>query len=94
MTEEMTVQKKLTVKKIYTGLKSDLELCIKFLRHWKPENVELYFWTLDRDEIQNQIDVICKPFSEYQLAQIEKVKSDLHTFISKYHNQWQQKKSD
>lgn len=90
----MTVQKKLTVKKIYTGLKSDLQLCIKFMKHGKPENVELYFWTLDRDKIQQQLDVICKPFSEVQKLQIEEVISDLHTFISEYHNQWQQKKSD
>ena len=78
----MTIQKKLTVKKIYTNLKSDLEQCIKFHQYGHPENVTLYFGTDDWDTIQQQLEVICKPFSEYQLAQIEKVISDLHTFYS------------
>lgn len=78
----MTIQKKLTVKKIYTNLKSDLEQCIKFHQHGHPENVTLYFGTDDWNTIQQQLEVICKPFSEYQLAQIEKVISDLHTFYS------------
>lgn len=46
--------------------------------------VQLYFGTRSRNEIKSKLDVICKPFSEYQMYEIEKVISDLHIyFISK-----------
>lgn len=40
--KEMTLQK-MPVKKIYTGLKADLKLCIKFIEMNRPERVKLYF---------------------------------------------------
>ena len=61
------------------------------MRKWHPENVKEYFWTLDRDEIEKQLEVICKPFSYVQMVQIGKVISDLHTFISSYNESWQTK---
>lgn len=68
------------IKNIYSNLKSDLILCIKYHRKNKPEMVKEYFGTDNREEIQKQLDVICKPFSYVQRIQIEKVISDLHTF--------------
>ena len=53
------------------------------MRKQQPEKVKEYFWTLERDEIDKQLQVICKPFSYVQKVQIEKVISDLHNFISK-----------
>ena len=61
------------------------------MRRWHPENVKEYFWTLDRDEIEKQLQVICKPFSYIQKVQIEKVISELHIFISSYTESWQEK---
>lgn len=68
------------IKNIYSNLKSDLILCVKYHRRNKPEMVREYFGTDSREEIQKQLDVICKPFSYVQRTQIEKVISDLHTF--------------
>ena len=64
------------------------------MRKWQPENVKEYFWTLERDQIDKQLQVICKPFSYIQKVQIEKVISDLHTFISSYTEEWLTKKSN
>ena len=63
------------------------------MRKWHPENVKEYFWTLERDEIDKKLQVICKPFSYVQMVQIGKVISDLHTFISNYNESWLSKKS-
>lgn len=93
MKEQMTISNETRIKEIYQNLKSDLTLCIKFMRKKHPENVEAYFWTLERDEIEKQLQVICKPFSYVQQVQIGKVISDLHTFISSYHEEWQTKNS-
>ena len=90
----MTISNEARIKEIYENLKSDLILCNKFMRKKHPENVEAYFWTLERDKINEQLQVICKPFSYVQKVQIGKVISDLHTFISSYHEQWQTKKSN
>lgn len=68
------------IKNIYSNLKSDLILCVKYHRKNKPEMVKEYFGTDNREEIQKQLDVICKPFSLIQKIQIEKVISDLHNF--------------
>lgn len=58
----------------------------------KPEYVQMYFWTNKREEIANQLEVICKPFSEVQFAEIEKVISELHSFfISKPTETWLKK---
>lgn len=70
------------VKEIYKNLKSDLTLCVKYHRRNRPELVREYFGTDKREEIEKQLQVICKPFSEVQKIQIEKVISDLHTFYS------------
>ena len=85
----MNVQNEMT-KEIYRNLKSDLKLCNKFMRKWHPENVKEYFWTLDREKIESQLAVICKPLSTIQKIQLERVISDLHTFISNY-QQWEKK---
>ena len=63
------------------------------MRKQQPEKVKEYFWTLDRDKITNQLQVICKPFSPIQKIQIERLISELHIFISNYNETWQQKKS-
>jgi hypothetical protein len=81
--KEMTVQK-MSVKKIHSRLKSDLQQCIEYLEQGKPEYVKRYFGTDKRSEIADKLSVICQPFSEYQFAEIEKVITELHSyFISK-----------
>ena len=88
----MNVQDKMTVKKIYTTLKWDLTLCIKFIKQWHPEYVQMYFWTNKWEEIAKKLEVICKPFSEVQLMEIEKVITELHSFfISKPNSKWEKK---
>jgi hypothetical protein len=86
----MNVQNEMT-KQIYTNLKSDLKLCNKFMRKQQPEKVKEYFWTLERDKINEQLQVICKPFSLIQKIQIERLISELHTFISNYNESWLKK---
>lgn len=68
------------VPKIYQTLKDDLKTCIKYHRKNKPDLVKEYFGTDNWDEIQQQLDVICKPFSLIQKVQIETVIADLHKF--------------
>jgi hypothetical protein len=86
----MNVQNEMT-KQIYTNLKSDLKLCVKYHRRNKPELVKEYFWTDQRDKINDQLQVICKPFSPIQKIQIERLISELHTFISNYNESWLKK---
>ena len=43
MKEQMTISNETRIKEIYQNLKSDLTLCIKFMRKKHPENVEAYF---------------------------------------------------
>lgn len=86
----MNVQNEMT-KQIYTNLKSDLKLCNKFMRKQQPEKVKEYFWTLERDKINEQLQVICKPFSLIQKIQIARLISELHTFISNYNESWLKK---
>lgn len=80
--EKMTIQKEQLIKETYKNLKSDLLLCVKYHRRNKPELVREYFGTDQRDKIEEQLQVICNPFSEVQKIQIEKVISDLHIFYS------------
>ena len=68
------------VGQIYEALKGDLQTCVRFHRRGKPEMVKEYFGTDNWDEIQKQLDVICKPFSFVQKVQIETVIADLHKF--------------
>lgn len=83
----MTLQK-MPVKKIFSRLRVDLQQCIKFMKMNKKENVEIYFWTLDWDEISKRLEVICRPFSDFQRYEIEKVISELHNYfiIKDYQN--------
>ena len=76
----MTLSNQARIKEIYQGLKSDLNLCVKYHRKNKPELVKEYFGTDNREEIEKQLAVICKPFSVIQKIQIEKVISELHKF--------------
>ena len=87
----MTLQNQTRINEIYKFLKSDLEKCIRYHRRNKPELVKEYFWTDQRDKINDQLQVICKPFSEVQLIHIEKVISDLHSFYSVNNNPWLKK---
>ena len=89
--EKMTIQKEQLIKDTYKNLKSDLLLCVKYHRRNKPELVREYFWTDQRDKIEEQLQVICKPFSEVQKIQIEKVISDLHIFYSINNEAWLKK---
>lgn len=91
--KEMTLQK-MPVKKIYTGLKADLKLCIKFIEMNRPERVKLYFWTDKWSEIADKLEVICEPFSDYQKSEIEKVISELHKFFIIKPLEWLEKKSN
>lgn len=89
--KEMTVQK-MSVKKIFSRLRADLIKCIEYIKAWEPEMVQVYFGTKSRNEIKAKLDVICKPFSEYQMYEIEKVISELHSyFISKSKAEWEKK---
>ena len=80
MKAKMTLSNQARIKEIYQGLKSDLNLCVKYHRKNKPELVKEYFGTDNREEIEKQLAVICKPFSVIQKIQIEKVISELHKF--------------
>lgn len=80
MKEKMTVSNDKRINEIYNYLKSDLTECVKYRRRNKPELVKEYFNTDKREEIEKQLQVICKPFSDIQKIQISKVISDLHTF--------------
>ena len=79
---EMKIQNQSRINEIYRYLKSDLIRCVKYHRKFRPDVVREYFGTDKREEIEKQLWVICKPFSEVQKIQIEKVISDLHTFYS------------
>ena len=89
--EKMTIQKEQLIKETYKNLKSDLLLCVKYHRRNKPELVREYFGTDQRDKIEEQLQVICNPFSEVQKIQIEKVISDLHIFYSINNESWLKK---
>lgn len=80
MKEKMTVSNDKRINEIYKYLKSDLTECVKYRRRNKPEFVKEYFNTDKREDIEAQLQVICKPFSDIQKIQISKVISDLHTF--------------
>ena len=80
MKEKMTVSNDKRINEIYKYLKSDLTNCVKYRRRNKPELVKEYFNTDKREEIEAQLQVICKPFSDIQKIQISKVITDLHTF--------------
>ena len=84
----MTVSNQTRINEIYRYFKSDLTNCVKYFRRWKPELVKEYFWTLERDKIEQQIQVICKPFSDIQNIQISKVITDLHTFYILPQEEW------
>ena len=87
----MTLQNQARINEIYKFLKSDLTQCIKYHRRNKPELVKEYFWTDQRDKINDQLQVICKPFSPIQKIQIERLISDLHIFYSVNNNPWLKK---
>lgn len=78
MTERKIQQ--VNVGEIYKQFKHDLTLCVKYHRKNRPEMVKEYFGTDSREEIQTQIDVVCKPFSRVQKMQLERLIADLHNF--------------
>ena len=82
----MTVQE-MPTKKIYSRLKSDLNLCIRYIEMNRPQYVKLYFGTDKRQEIADKLEIVCKPFSDYQLAEIEKVIQKLHSYFITNNNQ-------
>ena len=84
----MTVSNDKRINEIYKYLKSDLTECVKYRRRNKPEYVKEYFNTDKREEIEKQLQVICKPFSDIQKIQISKVISDLHTFYILPQEEW------
>lgn len=88
MKEKMTVSNDKRINEIYKYLKSDLTECVKYRRRNKPEYVKEYFNTDKREEIEKQLQVICKPFSDIQKIQISKVISDLHTFYILPQEEW------
>ena len=87
----MTLQNQTRINEIYKYLKSDLEQCIKYHRRNKPELVKEYFNSDNRDDIEAQLQVICKPFSPIQKIQIERLISDLHIFYSVNNDSWLKK---
>ena len=88
MKEKMTVSNDKRINEIYKYLKSDLTECVKYRRRNKPEYVKEYFNTDKREEIEKQLQVICKPFSDIQKIQISKVITDLHTFYILPQEEW------
>ena len=86
----MTLQK-MPVKKIFSRLRADLTKCIEYIKAWEPEMVQLYFGTRSRNEVKSILDVICKPFSEYQIYEIKKVISELHSYFISKNGKWQKK---
>ena len=50
--------------------------------------VKEYFWTDNREEIEKQLAVICKPFSDIQKIQISQVITDLHNFYIQPTEEW------
>lgn len=88
MKEKMTVSNNKRINEIYKYLKSDLTNCVKYMRRNKPELVKEYFNTDKREEIEAQLQVICKPFSDIQKIQISKVITDLHTFYILPQEEW------
>ena len=88
MKEKMTVSNDKRINEIYKYLKSDLTNCVKYMRRNKPELVKEYFNTDKREEIEAQLQVICKPFSDIQKIQISKVITDLHTFYILPQEEW------
>ena len=87
----MTVSNQARINEIYRYLKNDLKQCIKYHRRGKSELVKEYFNSDKRDDIQAQLQVICKPFSDVQKIQIAKEISELHKFYFVTDNQWQKK---
>lgn len=87
----MTLQNQARIKEIYEYLKSDLRRCIRFHRRWNPEAVKEYFNSDKREDIEKQLQVICKPFSDVQKIQIEKEISELHSFYFVNNDQWLKK---
>lgn len=90
----MTISNQARIKEIYQGLKSDLTLCVKYHRRNKSDLVKEYFWTDNREEIEKQLQVICKPFSVIQKIQISKVISDLHNFYIQPTEEWLKKSEE
>lgn len=76
------------VEDIYSNLKKDLQLCVKYQRKNRPEMVKEYFWTDKWDEIEKQIQVICQCFSTVQKIQLERVITELHNFYITNDEQW------
>ena len=86
---EMKVQT--LVSDIYSNLKSDLQLCVKYHRRNKSELVKEYFWTDKWEEIEKQLQVICKPFSDIQKIQISGIITELHNFYILPTTEWEKK---
>ena len=82
------------IKEIYENLKQDLVLCVKYHRRNKSELVKEYFWTDKWEEIEKQLQVICKPFSDIQKIQISKVITELHNFYILPVEEWQKKSKE
>ena len=90
----MTLSNQARIKEIYQNLKSDLTLCVKYHRRNKPELVKEYFWTDEREKINEQLSVICKPFSVIQKIQISKVITELHNFYIQPTEEWLKKSEE
>ena len=88
--KEMKVPQ-MKVEDIYKTLKEDLKLCIKYHRRNKSELVKQYFWTDKWEEIEKQLQVICKPFSLIQKIQISRWTTELHNFYIQPNIEWQKK---
>lgn len=78
--KERTLSNQKRINQIYEYLKWDLIKCVKYHRKNKPEMVKEYFNTDKWEEIEKQLQVICKPFSYIQKIQISKVITELHSF--------------
>lgn len=90
----MTLSNQARIKEIYQNLKSDLTLCVKYHRRNKSDLVKEYFWTDNREEIEKQLSVICKPFSVIQKIQISKVITELHNFYIQPTEEWLKKSEE
>lgn len=89
--KERQLQNQTRINEIYEYLKSDLKKCVRYHRRWQSELVREYFNSDKWEEIEKQLQVICKPFSAIQKIQISGVITELHNFYIQPTTEWLKK---
>lgn len=78
----MNENKGLTIKKVYTRLKNDLELCIYFCKRWELELVHQYFNNKDANKFSEILKPLKDSLYELQRIEIEKLEDELLTYFN------------